>query len=180
MGNIFISSDFHLAHNSILLYQQERFKFFGNDVDMMNDVLIDTCNKYVQKKDTLWVLGDWCWKASKYGHFRQRINCREIHVVAGNHDTSSLRNHVSSYREIVYTKIAGYSFHLCHYPLYSWRNREHGTIHLYGHCHGSIEDRMNELFPDRKSQDVGVDYAYRLFGEFRPFSLDEILKRNNK
>ena len=27
-----------------------------------------------------------------------------------------------------------------------------------------------------KSMDIGVDNAYRLFGEYRPFSLDEIKK----
>jgi hypothetical protein len=28
----------------------------------------------------------------------------------------------------------------------------------------------------RKSMDVGVDAAYKRFGEYRPFSLDEVLK----
>ena len=32
------------------------------------------------------------------------------------------------------------------------------------------EETLDTLFPGRRSIDVGVDTAMRLFGEFRPFS----------
>jgi len=55
-------------------------------------------------------------------------------------------------------------FILSHYPLRSWNGRNHGTIHLFGHCHGKMAD-------SGLSTDVGVDtWAYA------PVSLNTIRK----
>ncbi len=53
----------------------------------------------------------------------------------------------------------------------------HGAIHLYGHSHSSAEEGLDKKFPGRRSMDVGIDNAYRLLGEYRPFSWDEIKHR---
>jgi hypothetical protein len=45
---------------------------------------------------------------------------------------------------------------------------------LYGHAHGSAEEWMDFYMPGRLSMDVGVDNAYRVLGEYRPFSFPEI------
>jgi calcineurin-like phosphoesterase family protein len=173
---IWYTSDIHGWHTMILKYQPHRLTVFG-DMDSMNSGLIDNINKYVSRNDELYILGDFIWKPSMYGKFRQRLKVRHIHIIAGNHDSPSLRQHVTSYHEILYKKFGDQKIHMCHYPLYSWRAKEHGSIHLYGHCHGSIEDKLDSLSPNRKSMDVGMDNAYRLFKEFRPFSLEEILER---
>jgi len=172
--SIFFTSDLHLGHTGILCHQPNRI--FVN-TDEMDAVIIDVINSEVKCNDVLWILGDVVWKASKAGHYRQRLKVRELHVVQGNHDSASLRNHVSSMVLMAYIKIAQQKFHLSHYPHASWRGRIHGSIHLYGHCHGSMEEKLNEIWPDRKAMDVGIDCAYKLFREWRPFSLDEILER---
>ena len=50
-----------------------------------------------------------------------------------------------------------------------WNKSHHGAYHLYGHSHDSMEDKEWG-----KSMDVGVDSAFRILGEYRPFSFDEI------
>lgn len=40
---------------------------------------------------------------------------------------------------------------------------------FYGHCHSNMEDKYNR----GKQMDVGVDNAYKLLGEYRPFSFEE-------
>lgn len=60
------------------------------------------------------------------------------------------------------------TFHLNHYAKRIWFNSNKGGIHLYGHSHGSMPEYG-------KSMDVGIDVAYRMFGEYRPFSITEIL-----
>jgi hypothetical protein len=40
-----------------------------------------------------------------------------------------------------------------------------------------MEEQLDQWFPGRKAMDVGVDNIYRLTGEWRPISLDEILER---
>ncbi len=174
---IYFTSDLHLGHAGIMKHQPERLALFGGDVDAMDTAIIDSINSYVNAEDELWILGDFSWKASKHGHYRQRLKVRSIHVVTGNHDSSSLRNHVSSMNDMVYRKFGRQKFHMTHYPMVSWRSREYGTIHLYGHCHGTMEAALNDLWPTRRAQDVGIDYAYRVFGDWRPFSMDYIMAK---
>ncbi len=176
---IWFTSDTHFGHSGILKHQPERSALYGCDVAAMDAAIIDGINRVVQPNDALWILGDVCWKASRAGHYRARIRCRKIHVVMGNHDSTSLRSHVSSLDSMVYRKFdrGQQKFHLTHYPLASWRGREHGSIHLYGHSHGSMEEILNTIWPGRRAMDVGMDYAYRVLQQWRPFSLDEIVER---
>jgi len=169
MGLTFFTSDLHLGHGNILKHQPVRAIEFG-DIDTMDTHLIDSINKTVSKNDELWILGDFAWKASRYGHYRQRLKVRKLHVVMGNHDSSSLRIHVSSLNDMVCHKFDGIKFHLTHYPMLSWSSSNHGSIHLYGHCHGTVENRLRG-----RSMDVGIDNARKLLGAWRPFSINEVL-----
>jgi calcineurin-like phosphoesterase family protein len=141
----------------------------------MDYALIDAINRVVGVADILWVLGDFVWKPRLYGHYRQQIRARQVHIVAGNHDTPALARYVSSYSDMVFRKFGEHKFHLSHYPHASWRCRTHGSIHLYGHTHGTLEDTLNEMWPGRRAMDVGVDHVHRLTGNWCPLSLDEIL-----
>ena len=170
---IYFTSDLHFGHSNILKHQPARNEKF-KDIDTMDAALVDGINSVVQKEDTLWILGDVVWKASRAGHYRHRLNARTIHVVYGNHDAHSLATHVSTAGDMAYFRIGQQKFHLTHYPLVSWRGRANGSIHLYGHCHGTMEGELKRIWPDRRAMDISVDNAFYLLGEWRPFSLTEI------
>ncbi len=174
MREIFFTADLHFAHANILKHMPLRE--FENIVGM-EDCFIDTINEMVKPNDLLIIAGDFCWKASKVGHFRQRLNVREIHVAIGNHDAPSLRKHVSKAELMLFMKFSGKHFHITHYPLLSWRKMQRGGIHCYAHSHGAFEEQLDELWPFRNSIDVGVDNALQLTGSFRPFHIDEIIER---
>ena len=53
---------------------------------------------------------------------------------------------------------------LCHYAFRVWNVSHHGSYHLYGHSHGSLEDDPNAL-----SFDIGVDCH-----DFYPLSYEEV------
>ncbi len=171
---IFFTSDTHYGHLNILKHQPARSMMFGDDIDLMDNALIDACNKVVMPNDELWHLGDFAWKASKYGHYRQRLKVRKFHIIMGNHDSTSVRSHVSTLKDMEYRRFGKMKFHMTHYPMASWRAREHGSIHLYGHSHGSAELLLDRCYPGRRSMDVGVDNAFYCLGEWRPFSIEEI------
>lgn len=177
---IYFTADTHFGHTNILMHQPERLNAFES-VEEMDARLIDQINAHVQPDDELWHLGDFAWKASRIGHYRQRLNVRKLYVCQGNHDANSLRNHVSGMWDMACRKftVGGkiIKFHMCHYPLLSWRALHHGSVHLYGHSHGIYEKCMDEMFPGRRAMDVGMDAMYCLTEEWRPISLDEVIYR---
>ncbi len=173
---IWFSADWHFGHDGILLHQPTRMNAF-ECVEEMDTRLIDSINSVVQPEDELYFLGDFGWKASKYGHYRQRLNMRKLHVCQGNHDSNSLRAHVTSMRDMDCRKFAGHKIHLCHYPLLSWRASYHGSIHLYGHSHGMYEKSLDEMFPGRRAMDVGIDAEFHRTGNWLPVSLDAVIEK---
>ena len=168
---IYFTADTHLGHENILPYRP------FSSIEEMDAEIIGGINAVVQPNDVLYVLGDFIWKPRFYGHYRQRIRCREIYVVCGNHDSFSLRQHVSSLNETLYRQLKGVRFHMTHYPMVEWRAMHYGSIHLYGHCHGRMENTLNEMFRGRKAMDVGVDNAFRLLGTMRPLAIGYILEQ---
>ncbi|KKK56221.1 hypothetical protein LCGC14_3066710 [marine sediment metagenome] len=172
---IWFSSDWHFGHTNILLHQPARSRAFGC-VEEMDARLIDQINSVVQPEDEIYFLGDFAWKASKYGHYRQRLNVRRLYVCQGNHDSNSLRTHVTSMRDMICRKFAGHKIHLCHYPLLSWRALYHGSLHLYGHSHGMYEKSLDQMFPGRRAMDVGIDAVFQRTGAWLPISLDEVIE----
>ena len=176
------TSDTHYGHTGILMHQKPRRDAFSS-IETMDDAIIDACNEVVGRNDVLYHLGDFCWKASRAGHYRQRLNVRELHIIKGNHDSSSLGAHCSTFKEICTLKVrqddgpTRLKVALCHYPMLSWDGLHYGSIHLYGHSHGGFEVELDGFFPKRLSMDVGVDNIFRLLGQWRPISLDEILFR---
>ena len=176
MRNIWFTADTHFAHPNILKHMPLRGEAFETIIDM-EDCFIDIVNSMVKPKDLLIIAGDFCWKAGRAGHFRQRIQAKEIHVAMGNHDAASLKNHVSVCRNMLFEKFNGIWFHISHYPILSWRKQHHGGIHLYGHSHSLFEEQLDELWPYRNSMECGVDNALQLTGAFRPFHIDEIIER---
>lgn len=177
---IYFSADWHLGHTGILIHQSERLNAFEH-VEEMNAQIIDQVNAVVQPNDELYFLGDFAWQASKYGYYRQRLNVRKLYVCQGNHDSNSLRKHVSGMRDMIYRKFTTcgktFKIHMCHYPLLSWRALHYGSIHLFGHSHGMYEEKLDQIFPGRRSMDVGIDNIYRLIRVWRPISLDEVIQR---
>jgi hypothetical protein len=54
---------------------------------------------------------------------------------------------------------------------------QRGGIHCYGHSHGEFEEKLDDLWPYRNAMDIGIDNAFDLTGEFRPFHYEEIIER---
>jgi calcineurin-like phosphoesterase family protein len=146
--------------------------------------IINTINKYVQQEDTLYFVGDWCFGGIEniYNCY-SRIICKNIIFIAGNHDDHIKKNKVlpnspnlikaqelfletHMLLELYVEKI---KVTLCHYPIEEWDDRYDKSVMLHGHQHGRNTDNPQRL-------DVGIDVAYKLFGEYRPFEWSEIKK----
>ena len=76
-------SDLHFGHNNILKYQKNRD--FGS-VERMDEHIINSWNKYIAKKDLVYVIGDFSFHDfEKTKEIMGRLN-GEIILILGNHD----------------------------------------------------------------------------------------------
>ena len=108
----------------------------------MNESIINGINWNVGQDDILICLGDWSFGGFEYiEEFRNRIVCKNVHLVLGNHDHHIERNRgdirkiftsVSDYETLIIDKR---TFRLFHYPIQSWNGMNNGDIHLHGHVH---------------------------------------------
>ena len=173
---LWFTGDQHFGHDNIRKYCNRDFQ----NISDMDEALIDAWNKVVMPDDVVYHLGDFTLgnrlTAEKY--FRRLHG--HIHVLEypWHHDQRWLRGQLyySYLHEVVYEPPIVVLEHeadvpivLCHYAFEIWDRRHYGGLHFHGHSHGMLPRIANRL-------DVGVDNAFRLMGEYRPFSIEEAAK----
>jgi hypothetical protein len=78
-------------------------------------------------------------------------------------------DHILDFK-VKFTKLGKAERFFCsHYSHRVWDQHHKGVFHLYGHSHSSLEHD-----PNGRSMDVGIDNAYKLLGEYRPFNITEV------
>lgn len=180
---IYFTSDCHFGHNNILKYCNRPF----DNVHIMDQVIFDRINDTVGVDDTLYILGDFCFRGKKPIDYRVRIACRDVHIIFGNHDKrtdyypSDLvtdMNGFSSIQEVKEIIYCNQRIYLSHYPHRSWPASHKGSWMLFGHVHSKLdhEDRIS----NRKTLDVGVDNTVNYNKPFgQPWSFKELQKLFN-
>lgn len=178
--NVWVTSDSHFSHKNICrgvtnwrlpngeipVGQTRDF----TTIEKMNTAIVNNINEVVGQDDILIHLGDWSFGGyEQIREFWDRLVCKNIHLILGNHDHHIDRNKdgsqglfqsVSHYNTV---EIGDYKFQLMHYPISSWDGLNKGVMHLHGHCHLPT----NRRFGVGKRMDVGMDGH----PEFRPYNL---------
>jgi len=134
----------------------------------MDEVIIENHNKVVGPNDLFYFLGDLSFQLDVARKAIPRMNGK-WYFIFGNHDKKlrgGIRDQVTWYGDQKVIKVNGTKITLSHFPMRAWDGSFHGHLHFYGHEHGTIA-------PTQGSLDVGIDNAYRILGEYRPFSLEE-------
>jgi len=122
--------------------------------------------------DRLYILGDVAWRQP--GATLDRIICPNKHLIWGNHDRANYAKSFKSAEDVAMLKVGEVKIFLSHYAHAYWPASHRGSLHLYGHTHSEAEDELDAIWPERKSLDVGIDNAYRVLRDYRPFSFDEV------
>lgn len=208
--NIFFCSDPHYGQVGIVRGVTKWEDISGcRDFDTLeehNETLINNINNTVGENDILFCLGDWSFGTYKnkdnvnnIRRFREQLNCKNIHLVLGNHDseiannkdnTQELFSSCNPYLEITVIeqpteqkiKPIKQFIVLSHYAHIVWNKSHNGSWMLYGHSHGNLDgDIALDAYSikNRKTMDVGFD----THPEFRPYSYEEVKElmrdRNN-
>jgi len=157
------------------------FKVSRESVERMDKYLLDGINAIVGENDTLWHLGDFCFGNDKQYYniaraYRDRIKCRNVHIVWGNHDDDKIADLFSSDERLETVRVEGQKIECCHYAMAVWDKSHRGTWQLYGHSHSNAEPWLDRVMVGRRAIDVGVDNAAKILGSYRPFSFEELKK----
>lgn len=189
--NVWITSDTHYGHKNICRgvtewrnqkgeIPLERVRDFDT-LEKMNDTIVNNINSVVGQNDWLIHLGDWSFGGfENIQKFWNRLVCKNIRLVLGNHDHHILHNKndiqalfygVNPYDVLRVTK--GTSLILFHYPILSWDGLGKGNIHLHGHSHLDVNKKIGA----GRRMDIGIDGH----PEFRPYHLmTEVVPRMTK
>lgn len=183
--------------------KEHNCRMFGYTKEMSQH-MIKQINKYVEEDDILYFLGDWSFQGiENIWNLRKQIKCKTIHFIYGNHDGHLIKNKTLpncskiylfeddfymnpifvdknenalnvcaqelfySFQEKLDIEIDGKTFKLSHHPPQDKYNKQY--YYLYGHVHG--KDGFNK---ESQKLDVGIDNAFNIFGEYRPFNEDDI------
>lgn len=186
---LWFTSDTHYNHANICSattkwVNAQRLTREFKSLSHMNDALVNNINAVVGENDVLIHLGDWSFGGfDSIAEFRNRLVCKNIHIVLGNHDHHIQRNKegvqslFKSVHEYLYLNVVRpgvtkkdamdrHDFVCMHYPIASWNNMNSGVIHLHGHVHLKPNVRLHK----GKAMDVGCEG-----NNLDPISLDEIL-----
>lgn len=160
MHNTWFSSDLHFGHGNILKYCDRPF----SSVEEMDEAIVENHNKLVKPNDDYYCLGDVTWYGSqRTAQLLKRMNGKKK-LIRGNHDhDKNLIPHFEYVRHYDTIKLDGIRIVLMHFPILSWDGQYHGTIHLHGHTHNTIDNSGTLRF------DVGVDSW-----NMHPVNLDQI------
>lgn len=172
----FFTADWHLNHANIIKYYRRDFasaeensllqladrgvipfsdvQIKHQNIEAMNEAIIENTNSVVKQNDSLVILGDFCWAKQPeiLAKFRNRINCKNLYLIWGNHDRPQLISSIfkACYYQYLWT-IDGQKIFTSHYPCRSWDRSQYGSWMLYGHCHNELwhEDNFQISSKDR-------------------------------
>jgi calcineurin-like phosphoesterase family protein len=151
--HIHFISDLHFNHKNICRGVSNWSSKDGTrdfeTLEEMNDAIIKSINLAVPENDDLIIGGDFMFgNKDLFQYFRSTINCKNVHLVYGNHDLwlrkkPELHHYFSSIQDYLelFCKDRTGKYRLVsvfHYPVKSWNDVNSGAIAITGHEHGHM------------------------------------------
>ncbi len=166
----FFIADLHFGHQKILEFSRGQFK----TIEEHDEALIDNWNSVVGKKDTVWVLGDFCFGKKNLALAGRLKGVKKL--VMGNHDILPMENYLKYFSK-VYGCIKWKNCVLTHMPVLftgvDALNRFDFNIH--GHLHNTIiktESKYGDhLYKDDRYKCVSCEQI-----NYTPITYEELFK----
>jgi len=174
MVNTWFSSDTHFGHYNIIQYVNRPFK----SSEQMNQEIIRKWNERVKPGDTVFFLGDFCFKSGsgrgegdpfKAQEYIKQLNGNII-FIKGNHDGN---NGLNTKIKSILIEMGGMEIFLVHNPMDS---NNFYKLNLVGHVHAEWKSRPDMKFGEKTILiNVGTDVW-----DFYPISFNQILEEYEK
>lgn len=185
---IFFSSDWHVYHDPSWIVPIWEMRGYLNAQDAAEKI-ISKINERVPSDGTIYFLGDMFLNASddQCKQWLSEVNCRNIKILWGNHESNMYRIYKSFMMEAFNTdaievyplshkslpnvefmgnhlelQIGKQRIVLNHFPIHSWNNMCRKSWHLHGHQHNADKTR-NPEWPINRCLDVSWDWKKDLW-----------------
>ena len=172
--NLYIS-DLHFGHKNVIGFDHRPFM----DVDEMDYTMIQLWNSRVFEDDDVYIIGDFCYRASKTPDWYLRQLKGRKHLIIGNHDKAILdcenaTKYLESIDQMTCVTDGEKLIVLCHYPMAEWYNSRHGSWLIYGHIHGTRDD----TYAFMKTREHALNAA-ACINNYTPASVSELIRNND-
>ena len=172
---IYYTSDLHLGHANVIHHCSRPFA----DVDEMDRVLIDNWNRVVNHSDTVYIVGDFVFRAEQSAEEYLSVLKGKKHLIIGNHDKhwmkkTDLNKWFESVTPMLFITDNGKPVTLCHYPMMTWPDISKGGYMVYGHIHNNTDaDYWQLIAANNHMLNAGVD-----INAFAPVTIEEMITNN--
>ena len=177
MSKVYFISDCHFGHRGIGKYRTQ-----FSSTEEHDEFVFENIMKTVNKRDTLWMLGDMFFDGEvleKYGkHIAERAGY--THLILGNHDTDNTYRKKNVGRmfdlfDSVHGLHSKYGFWISHAPIHPAELR--GKVNIHGHVHFATVQAMTyyrdtgreETYPDPNYVNVCCENV-----NYKPIALQDI------
>ena len=168
-NKIFFIADTHFGHENMAKHRGFQDTFYHDEH------IIDKWNSVVNKRDTVYLLGDVTMESKKYYNYFERLNGL-VNVVLGNHDP---RNYVKDLLPYVNSvagmlnykdKTLGRIF-LTHCPIHPMELDYRVSFNIHGHIHDKVV--MLKGRPDPRYICVSCEHI-----DYTPKTIEQLINKN--
>lgn len=144
MGKNYFIADLHFGHSKIIPICNRPF----SSLEDMHEKLINNWNNKVSNEDTVYILGDVCFKMSKTDIIKilKQLKGRKV-LLKGNHDRYVGQRDFDECFDGIYDIFQiteeKQQIVLCHYPIIDFPGMYYGAKMIYGHIHDKYVPHKN-------------------------------------
>ena len=170
----FYIADTHFGHKNCIEFDHRPF----TTIEEMDETLIANWNAVVKDTDDVYIIGDFCYRASKSPlWYLKQLHGRK-HLIIGNHDNQLLKDEEAmkefvSVDKMTYLKDGLYTITLCHFPIAEWNRYHRGAWHIHGHIHANVEGVYQFLKDEDRALNAGC-----MIHNYFPVTIEQLIKNN--
>lgn len=139
--NLFIG-DLHIGHRGV----SEKFRTQFSSDEEHDEIILDNVASSLRKRDTLWLLGDICFKVEKFKLFDKIFkSCQTTNIILGNHCHQAFpRFCLDNYTSVnVFGLQKKFGCWITHAPIHE--DELYRAHCVYGHTHNKVIDNPRYL-----------------------------------
>ena len=153
--NLYIS-DLHFGHKNVIGFDHRPFA----DVDEMDNYIIRAWNSRVQNDDSVFIVGDVCYRNEKSEQWYLRQLKGHKILIVGNHDDKLLNNraalrYLEGIEQDLLIKDGNIDIYLNHVPVPAWENTYNEAWHIYGHIHNKKKEVYEKMRENQRALNCG-------------------------